>query len=592
MNGVLAAIVDPSFVTPDVLKQLFGSDTVSVYDRERKLVLGGEPRPARLVDVARARDSRSIAGTKASCPAARIGPSGRDGQVVSYGSAENAGWTVVVETDAATLMQTIEHQYQRSAALLVALGAVAFLVAAFGAWRLDAAHRRVVEARARLAAMVDRLPAGVVLVDGAGTISMANRTAARRPSTAIAGSEVAVGRSGPARARRVARGRRQPSRRPGSRTGDRHPGGARRRRSRSFSVRSTAVRTRRGASGAVALVEETTARRAEDRRRTAMADLVAALSVADNTPQIGRTLSSRAAAALECDRCALVMLSPETGAFEVVSEPLDVDVVRASSAPTWPTPSRRWSEPSSSIGRSRWRTPPVARSCCRFSPPVAAWARSALGFDRAAGDVDLTAVNGFAAQVALSVDRARRREIEHDVSLTLQRTLLAAAPVDADRLSVALRYRPSSDQMLVGGDFYDVINLADGSTLLVIGDVVGHGLEAATTMGQLKVAIRAFALESASPASIMTKLDEFVSTQLEAARYTTAVLALVDTDAATVRYAVAGHPPPLLCAPGGTVVRMDTPGEALLGLPPRGGRTELELAVAPGRPRSASTPTA
>jgi serine phosphatase RsbU (regulator of sigma subunit) len=206
----------------------------------------------------------------------------------------------------------------------------------------------------------------------------------------------------------------------------------------------------------------------------------------------------------------------------------------------------------------------------------------ALAFDDAAGEIDLAVVNGFAAQVAVSVDRARRRQIEHDVSLTLQRTLLAAAPVDSERLSVALRYRPSSDQMLVGGDFYDVINLADGSTLLVIGDVVGHGLEAATTMGQLKVAIRAFALESASPAAIMTKLDEFVSTQLEAARYTTVVLALVDTDAATVRYAVAGHPPPLLCAPGGEVERMATPGEALLGLPPSGGRTELEVAVAPG----------
>jgi serine phosphatase RsbU (regulator of sigma subunit) len=136
--------------------------------------------------------------------------------------------------------------------------------------------------------------------------------------------------------------------------------------------------------------------------------------------------------------------------------------------------------------------------------------------------------------------------------------------------------------MLVGGDFFDVINRGDGTTLLVIGDVVGHGLDAATTMAQLKIAIRAFAQESASPAVILGRLDEFVATQLESARYTTAVLALVDPTAGTLRYAVAGHPPPLWCRPDGTVERMAIRGEPLLGLPPRGGRTEVEVVLEPG----------
>jgi serine phosphatase RsbU (regulator of sigma subunit) len=275
------------------------------------------------------------------------------------------------------------------------------------------------------------------------------------------------------------------------------------------------------------------------------------------------------------------MLDGEGGDVEVVGEPLDGE---------WGAllqPGASGSETPLLQALHQHRTVEVATASGRtFVFPLQSAGRGVgalvLGFGPAAADVDPSSVNGFAAQVALSVDRARRREIEHDVSLTLQRTLLAAAPADSERLAVALRYRPSSDQMLVGGDFFDVINVADGSTLLVIGDVVGHGLEAATTMGQLKVAIRAFALESASPAAIMTRLDEFVSTQLEAARYTTAVLALVDTDAATIRYSIAGHPPPLLCPPGGTVARIPTPGEALLGLPPRGGRTELEVALEPG----------
>jgi len=183
----------------------------------------------------------------------------------------------------------------------------------------------------------------------------------------------------------------------------------------------------------------------------------------------------------------------------------------------------------------------------------------------------------FAAQVAVALDRARRREIEHDVSLTLQRTFLMSSPANSTRLSIATRYRPSAELMLVGGDFFDVIDLGGDEHLLVIGDVVGHGLAAAATMGQVKVAIRAFAQADHSPSSILTRLDEFVTTQLDSAKYTTAVLVRVSLDRSVIRYAIAGHPPPLMRRGDGTVVRLDAAREPLLGLPPPLGRSDIEV---------------
>jgi PAS domain-containing protein len=578
-NGVLGGSVELSAIDSRILKALFGTDAISVYDREHQLIFGPDRRRlgSRMPEELRQVADRHAEGVR---PADTLGPSGRRGQVVAFSHVDSARWTVVVEADEHDVFASVEDQYHRSLLVLVGLGAIAFLVAAFGAFRLDAAHRRVLEARARLSAMVERLPAGVVLVDSAKRISLANGAALDSlGAMSNGGGAVSVGAPAPTELlQSIDEG------------GSDAPageiqveqGGA----LRTFSVRSTQVRTRRGVAGAVALIDETTDRRAEERRRTAMADLVSALAVADNTPQIARTVSSRAIAAVGCDRCAVVIIDPDSATSTITTDGIDAEWGAALEADLVDDGSAlaRAIRENRTVDVTRAATHPgIARQVVL---PLQSAGRVVgalvVGYSSLEGVLDVATLTGFGAQVGLSVDRARRRQIEHDVSLSLQRTLLTAAPSGSEHLAVAPRYRPSAEQMLVGGDFFDVLGVGDDQTLLVIGDVVGHGLDAATTMAQLKIAIRAFAFENPSPSVILGKLDQFVTSQLESARYTTAVLMLVDTARGRLRYSVAGHPPPLVCGPSGTVQVMETHGEALLGLPPAGGRTEIEVALEPG----------
>ena len=114
---------------------------------------------------------------------------------------------------------------------------------------------------------------------------------------------------------------------------------------------------------------------------------------------------------------------------------------------------------------------------------------------------------------------------------------------------VAAAYRPGTAALEVGGDWYDAFPLESGAIALVVGDVVGHGLEAAVAMGQLRGAVSALA-QTAGPALLLDRLDAFVETVPSAA---TATLAYVELDPETghVRYACAGHPPPLVVSPDG-----------------------------------------
>lgn len=154
------------------------------------------------------------------------------------------------------------------------------------------------------------------------------------------------------------------------------------------------------------------------------------------------------------------------------------------------------------------------------------------------------------AEVQLSLEEARSRR-EHQIAETLQRSLLPDRIPDIPGVAVAARYVPATADMRVGGDWYDVIRLRGGLIGLAIGDVAGHGLHAAAAMGQLRMAVRAYAVQDPSPASVMNGLDGLVHLW-PMADLVTLMYLVYDPDTGTVRFANAGHPPALVIGNGET----------------------------------------
>ncbi|MEX5710187.1 GAF domain-containing SpoIIE family protein phosphatase [Parafrankia sp. FMc6] len=157
--------------------------------------------------------------------------------------------------------------------------------------------------------------------------------------------------------------------------------------------------------------------------------------------------------------------------------------------------------------------------------------------------------------------RMAARQAAHDV----QRSLLPTLPT-VPSLRIAARYRPSSGQ--IGGDWYDVLKLPDGVIGLAIGDVMGHDLTAAAAMGQLRSVLRSYAWEGHSPSGVLERLDRLVQA-LDMADLATAIYGrlVLGADDATLRYANAGHLPPLLLDPGGGVHELDGAHGILIGTP-------------------------
>jgi PAS domain S-box-containing protein len=139
---------------------------------------------------------------------------------------------------------------------------------------------------------------------------------------------------------------------------------------------------------------------------------------------------------------------------------------------------------------------------------------------------------------------------EHRIAETLQRSLLPERLPKVEGLELAARYLPAGQETAIGGDWYDVLERADGRVALVVGDVVGHGLRAAATMGQLRNACRAYGLVEASPAEVVARLNRLVTSGVEEAMATVLYLVL-DRETGEVVFTSAGHPPPLLVAPEG-----------------------------------------
>ncbi|SFP78928.1 Serine phosphatase RsbU, regulator of sigma subunit [Geodermatophilus dictyosporus] len=198
-------------------------------------------------------------------------------------------------------------------------------------------------------------------------------------------------------------------------------------------------------------------------------------------------------------------------------------------------------------------------------------------------EVDLAREAGRRGALALHNTRLYSRQLR--VAETLQHSLLTPPP-ESEGLQIAVRYRPAGSQALVGGDWYDAVAQPDGATLLVIGDVTGHGVEAAAAMAQLRSAVRTLAYDSPdSPARTLDRVDRVLS-GLHTGTLATALVARLELPEAdgtrTLRWSSAGHLPPLLVAPDAAVRVLSSRAERLLGTREPARRSDQETVLRPG----------
>jgi serine phosphatase RsbU (regulator of sigma subunit) len=182
-------------------------------------------------------------------------------------------------------------------------------------------------------------------------------------------------------------------------------------------------------------------------------------------------------------------------------------------------------------------------------------------------DEDVQLADEVGRRIGVAVENARLYARERDTAVTLQHSLLPRLP-ELPGLALAARYVPSSLAGQVGGDWYDVLALPDGSVGIAVGDVVGHDLTAAAGMGQLRAVLRSYAWDDDSPGSVLDRVCRLVR-GLDEETFATALYARLAAPAADgsreLVYASAGHPPPVLLLPDGRTELLETVSP-LLGL--------------------------
>jgi PAS domain S-box-containing protein len=249
-----------------------------------------------------------------------------------------------------------------------------------------------------------------------------------------------------------------------------------------------------------------------------------------------------------------------------------------------------WSPTSQALydatGRVAWATLPLQVGDTLLGAIGVTWRH-----EREFSEDELGLLRGFAAQCAQALHRIRRLEADRaaydsarQMSESLQRAALSQPTTPADLL-IAVRYQPAEQAAQIGGDWYDAFVDVSGATVLVVGDVNGHDQAAAATMGQVRNLLRGLAYDTADgPARLLTRLDHALrGLQLET--LATAVVVRAEEPAGQVRrlrWSSAGHLPPLLRAPDGSVRQLHSEPELLLGVTPETPRHEHEADLVPG----------
>jgi len=165
--------------------------------------------------------------------------------------------------------------------------------------------------------------------------------------------------------------------------------------------------------------------------------------------------------------------------------------------------------------------------------------------DEAFGPSDEAALRQLAGLGSVALANALLFEREHQIAVTLQTSLLPDDIPDLGGIDIAARYVPAAPGPQVGGDWYDVIQLESGQVALVVGDVMGHGIKAASVMGQLRLAIRAYAIDGYSPSEVVSRVDRLLE-RLDETQIATLVYLVLEPASGHVTIVNAGHPPPVM----------------------------------------------
>ncbi len=189
---------------------------------------------------------------------------------------------------------------------------------------------------------------------------------------------------------------------------------------------------------------------------------------------------------------------------------------------------------------------------------------------RAFTAADVAALEGLGRQIAAAILR-HRSFVDMTAAQALQNSLTPRLP-DLPGIELAARYVPGSEYG-VGGDWYDVFPVPDGHIGITIGDVMGHGLRAAVVMGRVRSALRAYALEDDSPASVLGRLDRKMQ-HFEPAFIGTVLYGLLDPTTGGLVFSTAGHLPPALWVPGSPAELLPLPADPPIGVTARSGRRD------------------
>ncbi|MFD4030485.1 SpoIIE family protein phosphatase [Streptomyces sp. NPDC058637] len=248
---------------------------------------------------------------------------------------------------------------------------------------------------------------------------------------------------------------------------------------------------------------------------------------------------------------------------------------------TWPL--------ASGFGRRSWAFLPLIASGRTMGAWMAGF-RHSVGFSPDERSV-LTTV---ARMLAQALTRAGAAETERELSLGLQKAMMPSLGPGVPGLTVAARYVPTGGGLQVGGDWYDMIPLPNGRIALVIGDVQGHDVRAAGLMGQLRIALRAYASEGHRPDAVLSRASRFLSGLTGAdglaeggdgpgaARFATCLYAEADPETGTLDIARAGHPDPVVISVDGTAVIRQTAGGLPLGIEKDADYPTTRVVLGPG----------
>ncbi|HEY8526633.1 MAG TPA: SpoIIE family protein phosphatase [Acidimicrobiales bacterium] len=191
-------------------------------------------------------------------------------------------------------------------------------------------------------------------------------------------------------------------------------------------------------------------------------------------------------------------------------------------------------------------------------------------------------LNEFSHMAGVAVENARQYARERSIALMLQHDLLPGTVPALPGIDVAVRYLPGEATTHAGGDWYDLFPLAHERVGLVVGDVTGHGVNAAAAMGQLRMAVLAYALAGFEPGDVVQRIDVLLET-LGTGRIATMVYVIADPRHGELVVANAGHPPPILVEPDGTASHVFAGHGLLLGVSPSlNDRTHDVTPITPG----------